>query len=427
MTSSTPKLKPLILPYAPQTAVDDPDILPDLKPIDVSAIRQYERDERFFDDCLHMLHISPSEREDIRLEPPLDYKRISARYDVFRGISADMLSDSHPAKRDPFNCYLSPSFIESMRFHHGVADIDIYPSCIKIRPKRVTPRLHQLPAGGRGKITGFSMESRRRLMDVLFRVDWRKETVRDARATDAHTYFITLTYGDDYPTDFEDYKNDLRIFQKRLDRWLNGRYSAIWKLEFQNRGAPHYHLVLFSRRLLSADRLNEWVSDNWAEIITNRMGYDATYQDTIRAVHAGEKSSGRCVLPAYNPDGEDCTRLVNYLSKYMAKPFKFVSHDNESVKVFTGRCWGIWHKDNLPLVPVHHMSFVDWQDFKRFLLAVRSWGREIGSEYLQNITTESNFTLFGDGLQLFQLANDLSQRGFHYVREDGYPSWLPDS
>lgn len=413
-------------PLAPASADEDPDPLPTLEAYDILALRQHERDQRFFDDCLHAGNLTSAERDQLQMDAPLDYRRISARFAPFRGISADYLSESHPAKS---SLYLSSSLLESIRFHHGCASIDVYPSCVKIRPKRVTAQQAPVPTTGRGKISGFSPASRRRLMDVLLRIDWAKRTASSPHTNQANTFFITLTYGDEYPTEFTDYKTDLRTLQKRLERhWFKeDAYGLIWKLEFQQRGAPHYHMVLFTYQELPTKELLAWVSSNWAEIITNRMGYDQTYQETVRSVHAGEKShKGRCVLPAYS-DGDDCTRLVNYLSKYMAKPFEFVNHEDESIQLLTGRCWGVWHKQHLPLCQVHHMAFADYIDFKRFLMAVKMRGQEIGSRYLETVNTNRNFTIYGDGLELFLLAHSLSQMGFFYTREDGLPSWATPS
>lgn len=89
--------------------------------------------------------------------------------------------------------------------------------------------------GVRGKILTFSKESRRRLMRLLNSVN------RDEVAL---PYFVTLTYHNTWPSSRAGRKKHLDAFQKRMER-AYGKFAAVWRLEFQKRGAPHYHLLIF--------------------------------------------------------------------------------------------------------------------------------------------------------------------------------------
>jgi len=90
--------------------------------------------------------------------------------------------------------------------------------------------------GARGIITEFSNGSRRRLMQYVNNCDAR------------YRVFITLTYPQDFPVDGPTTKKHLADFCD----WIMVNYkrgnsdSLLWVLEFQKRGAPHYHL-LFTR------------------------------------------------------------------------------------------------------------------------------------------------------------------------------------
>lgn len=55
--------------------------------------------------------------------------------------------------------------------------------------------------------------------------------------------FVTLTYPAKFPT-VSRAKRDLKVFQQRLIRRFPGS-GGIWKLEPQERGAPHYHLLIW--------------------------------------------------------------------------------------------------------------------------------------------------------------------------------------
>jgi len=83
--------------------------------------------------------------------------------------------------------------------------------------------------GKRGKVTGFSEGSRRNLMFLFRNTEGR------------FPVWIDLTYPGEYPSDGEVSKRHLRAFLAFLKR---RGIDDIWKLEFQERGAPHYHLVV---------------------------------------------------------------------------------------------------------------------------------------------------------------------------------------
>ncbi len=93
----------------------------------------------------------------------------------------------------------------------------------------------------RGKISEFTAASRRRMMELMAKV--QQTTV---------PFFVTLTYPDEFPLYREDYKRHLETFFDRLQRRWPGA-SVIWKLEFkerksgENKGkiAPHYHLFVY--------------------------------------------------------------------------------------------------------------------------------------------------------------------------------------
>ena len=114
------------------------------------------------------------------------------------------------------------------------------------------------PHGGgpRGTIEQFSPASRRRLLATLSSID----------QTQAGRYqsFVTLTYPGEFSQDPKRWKRDLKVFFQSLKRQLGDNYQgATWKLEPQKRGAPHYHLMVFSHAYLC----HKWVGRRWFEIV----------------------------------------------------------------------------------------------------------------------------------------------------------------
>ena len=101
-------------------------------------------------------------------------------------------------------------------------------------------------AGKRGEVKRLSKASRKRLMFVI------------ANTEVTFVNMITLTYPKNYPTN-QVSKKHLNTFLTAIRR--KGVLDYLWVLEFQKRGAPHYH-VWTSGYL---DYL--WVAERWYSIV----------------------------------------------------------------------------------------------------------------------------------------------------------------
>ena len=116
--------------------------------------------------------------------------------------------------------------------------IIIYDHSVRIvaqLPSNEPPPVH---FGLKKKVTHFSDKSRRNLSKVLARVRWKYYE---------DVYFLTLTYHNDYPSSPEVAKIDLFNFLKSL-LYHFPEIDYLWKLEFQQRGAPHFHIIIFFRK-----------------------------------------------------------------------------------------------------------------------------------------------------------------------------------
>lgn len=88
---------------------------------------------------------------------------------------------------------------------------------------------------------------------------------------------VTLTYPGDWlavaPTGAA-VKRHLRMLQKRYRRAWGAEMVGVWKLEFQRRGAPHFHIFMVPPRGLAHDsvaggrlRFKQWLSLTWANVV----------------------------------------------------------------------------------------------------------------------------------------------------------------
>ena len=177
----------------------------------------------------------------------------------------------------------------------------------------------QVGGGKRQNIKQFSKQSRQRLMRTIARIR------RDADLP----MFVTLTYPNDYPHPAKS-KVHLDMFFKRFHR----RYpkaGGIWKLEPQERGAPHYHLLIWGVEYLE---LLTWVPQAWFEIAGNGDQLHLRW-------HKGQLGNGNlpCVAKVKSFKG-----VWAYAAKYLGKTFEAAGWG----KMWTGRFWGVIGRENIP-------------------------------------------------------------------------------
>ena len=139
-----------------------------------------------------------------------------------------------------------------------------------------------------------------------------------------YSQMVTLTYPFTYPSDGPTTKNHLRRFLQELKReWERHAsscgydprlFSAFWFLEFQERGAPHFHIFCTWTPGYG------WVAQKW---------YDIVKSEDIRHLQAGTRTE-------YLKSGRAGT--ISYASKYAVKMAqKQVPEDYQKV----GRFWGV--------------------------------------------------------------------------------------
>jgi hypothetical protein len=175
----------------------------------------------------------------------------------------------------------------------------------------------QVGGGKRGDIKGFSYHSRRRLMLTIGAIR------RDAELP----AFVTLTYPEKFPAPGEA-KKHLDIFFKRLARGFD-QHGSIWKLEPQQRGAPHFHVLTWGANISD---LAEFVPSAWFKIAG---GGDEKH---LRW-HLGEFGNQHCVQPVHSWRG-----VWSYASKYLGKTFEVSGWSDK----WTGRYWGLIKRGNVP-------------------------------------------------------------------------------
>ena len=106
--------------------------------------------------------------------------------------------------------------------------------------------------GDRAAIDGFSLSSRRRLV----------RTIYDQPFPEGECTQFALTFHDYYPMDGQALKKMLNLFLTHLrKKFPNFKY--LWVLEFQRRGAPHFHF--FIDRSFDNQDFRDYVARLWCD------------------------------------------------------------------------------------------------------------------------------------------------------------------
>lgn len=182
---------------------------------------------------------------------------------------------------------------------------------------RATPG-YRAGGGTRGKVTTFSNASRMRLIRKMSRLEPRKIS------------FLTLTYPERFPSP-QEAKQHLRALLERFRRRFP-HMSAIWRLEFQQRGAPHFHLICFEMPYVGFREIRQW----WTEIIVK---YVDNHEPRVRI----EKINSRRGAMWY---------VAKYLGKVEQSQAGVSSIFIHDAYLHAGRVWGCFNQSWLPYAPL---------------------------------------------------------------------------
>lgn len=154
----------------------------------------------------------------------------------------------------------------------------------------------------RSAVKGFTASSQRRLRVLI-------NSLPDTLPV---PLFATLTYPGDWPGDARQWKRHLDLMLTIISR-KHGKPPIIWKLEPQERGAPHFHLAVYTEKFMG----HRWLARRWYKIVGSK---DRRH---LRAGTSVERARSR-------------RGSLSYMAKYIGKAFAApVGWENQ------GRWWGV--------------------------------------------------------------------------------------
>lgn len=186
------------------------------------------------------------------------------------------------------------------------------------------------------EITEWSRKSRSRMFRAFSELDYGPLLERSGIPA-----MVTLTLpGDWLPVapDGKTFKKLVKKFRKRWERAWDLPLLALWKLEFQARGAPHLHIftIVPDGRTAAGAQFREWLSATWAAVVD--------HQDPEE--YRRHELAGTGVDYAAGLRSRDPRRIAIYFSKhgaFAAKAYQNVVPEPwQAPGCGPGRFWGVW-------------------------------------------------------------------------------------
>ena len=293
-----------------------------------------------------------------------------------------------PGRTLPYNPRRAKAIREVGR--HGGATVKVLPGGWQVVAHGAGPESTKACVGGGSKrdiIRGFSQRSRKRLLRRLMGVDWRTAS-----------FFLTLTYHDEWPVSWRGWKSDLALFLERMAYHYGGLLGCVWRLEVLSRKsgtrigelAPHYHLGVFFSRDVDLARLRVRVGEAWNEVVA---------PGDLQHAQAGTQ-----VQKARNTSGPKHGKLMHYLAKYMCK---------RSEQLACGRQWSFWG-----CVPTRSLGGIVLSEsaYQQVIRNINELGERCHSWYLSAISPLwRGFSILGDGLHFVDTLLAGIEDGVVYV------------
>lgn len=228
-------------------------------------------------------------------------------------------------------------------------------------------------AGSKQEITQWSAKSRAHMTKTLLSLDysvWDRE--------DGSLAMVTLTL----PGDWKPLAPDGKTFKKLLRRWELrwrrnvGPWRCLWKLEFQKRGAPHFHALMRVPAMVGGVTFEAWLAKSWADVVGASKDVDTIDADGTEHSEYSRHLRAGTGVDFSGKDFSDPRRISMYFAGHSAKSQDGKEYQNvvppkwQRPGAGPGRFWGFAGLETA-LVELE----VTQQDFDRLRREMRKLAR----------------------------------------------------
>ncbi len=247
------------------------------------------------------------------------------------------------------------------------------PGSVRVKRRGITPSKQPQNARDRQAIKGWSKKSRANMVARFSSLDLSPLA---SAGDSALAVMITLTYPRDWeiliPT-ASDAKSHLQQFRKRFERRFGRPFFAMWKAEFQRRGAVHFHL--FTASPLPLVEFRQWVANTWTDVVK-----PTPEEERIKHLQAGT-----AVDVAVGATVGDARLVAVYFSKHSSANFGVKEYQNTPPEKWieagsVGRFWGYWH-----FKPVEVQIRISRSEAVNLARVLRRWFRAKGFTRVQRV------------------------------------------
>lgn len=273
----------------------------------------------------------------------------------------------------------------------------------------------------RGAVTEWSAKSRARMYRTIAELDyagWKNDGGNLAMVsyTLPGPWQLIAPKGRDFKA----------LIDKLRKRWLRniGPWRGLWKLEFQQRGAPHLHTLMRVPALVRGVRFEEWISKVWADLCLAQLRKTAApilvwhYEQVHYRRHLGRGVD--VSLSGVRFDNPRKTAI--YFGKHSSKTMDSKEYQHIVPELWQqegsgpGRFWGVWGLERAAVsvvIPMHEWHLVRRQLRKqaKSRLAVNEinklrWNRRSGEIWrlkkprYNALKHQGGWVMSADGLEL---------------------------
>ena len=168
----------------------------------------------------------------------------------------------------------------------------------------------------RCEILEWSAKSRANMTKTLASLDYSEWSPEDGALA-----MVTLTLPGNWKPiapDGKTFKKLVRKFEWRFRRNV-GPWRLLWKLEFQRRGAPHFHALLRVPAMVGGVTFEKWLSKSWADVCGASKDIDTIDDDGAGHSEYSRHLKAGTGIDFSGKDFSDPRRISMYFAGHSAK------------------------------------------------------------------------------------------------------------